>query len=106
MEGETPGRPFSWRRLVAIAAIPALLIALGMGLGGTRGELWLGQNYDPSYLYLFGALRLAEGEATSFVDHPGVPVQLLGAGVLRLRHLLAGEGALRAAVLALSLIHI
>ncbi len=100
MEGETPGRPFSWRRLVAIAAIPALLIALGMGLGGTRGELWLGQNYDPSYLYLFGALRLAEGEATSFVDHPGVPVQLLGAGVLRLRHLVAGEGALRAAVLA------
>lgn len=80
--------------------IPALLLVLGLALGGTRGELWLGQNYDPSYLYLFGALRLAEGEATSFVDHPGVPVQLLGAGVLRLRHLVVGEGSLRMAVLS------
>ncbi len=97
---EAARRPFPWSKLATVGAIPLLLLALGLSLAPARGEFWLGQNYDPSYLYLFGSLTLAEGAPTSFLDHPGVPVQLLGAVVLRLRHLFTGEGALRDAVLA------
>jgi hypothetical protein len=51
-----------------------------------RGPYWLSHNLDPEYNYLLNGLNLAEGHAAGHYDHPGTPVQMLGAVVLRLVH--------------------
>ena len=79
--------------------LPLLLIAAGLLLNAARGPSYLAQHMEPEYAYLFSSLNLAEGKATRYADHPGIPVQLFGAGLLRLRHpldsRLRAESALR-----------
>ena len=50
-----------------------------------RGPYWLGSNFDPSYAYLFNSLLIVNGEPPFHVDHPGTPVQFLGAAALSLQ---------------------
>jgi hypothetical protein len=41
---------------------------------------------DATYCYLFSSLHIVNGISPSFTDHPGTPMQLFGAGVLKLVH--------------------
>ncbi|MBI5165307.1 MAG: hypothetical protein HY985_15555 [Magnetospirillum sp.] len=62
--------------------------------------LWQSFNLDPDYYYLLNGLRLVEGLAPVDVSHPGTPVQVLIAAVIRLLHPVAETGAVVDAVLA------
>jgi hypothetical protein len=75
-------------RNVALAAVPLVLLATSQLL---RTPFYLSRVTDPSYIYLFNALNLAELAPPVHVDHPGTPVQLLGALAIRaewIRHCL------------------
>ena len=78
------------RRRLAQALLLLLLPALtgvAAEYGRTiRGPFFAGQNQDPSYRYLLGALRVATQSKTAFIHHPGLTTQGLGAGVVTVTH--------------------
>ncbi len=43
-------------------------------------------NYDPDYAYLFNGLSILDFLAPAHIDHPGTPVQILAAIVVKLFH--------------------
>jgi hypothetical protein len=45
---------------------------------------------DPDYGYLFNSLLLIDGQSPWHIDHPGTPIQLIGALVMKLRYLFTG----------------
>ena len=47
-----------------------------------RGPFFLGSSSDPAYAYLFNALSVSQGLPVGHIDHPGTPVQSLGAIVI------------------------
>ena len=71
--------------------IPFVLLAAALTTLDSRGPFWLGTNSDPSYAYALNSLRLLEGQPPTHLDHPGVTVHLLGAGVFRLSHRVASR---------------
>lgn len=73
----------SIRAAVALSTLPLLLGVVAAVLSAARGPFHQGQWTDPDYCYLLSALTIAEGSAPHHVDHPGTPVQVLGAVVLR-----------------------
>jgi hypothetical protein len=79
------------RRLLACAAVPLLtLMAMCAAYRGVA-PLWAGGSTDPSYAYLLNSLMAAELRVPVKTDHPGIPLELLGALTLRMRHSLAGS---------------
>ena len=62
---------------------------------GVRGFYDLGFNIDPDSQYLFNAARLASGSPSVYVHHPGTPLQIVAAVVIRAKWVLvefAGGG--------------
>ncbi|MEK7269832.1 MAG: hypothetical protein AAB215_02690, partial [Planctomycetota bacterium] len=85
------------RRLAALGLaclVPAAFFLSIWTLNGLRGPFWLGTRSDPEYAYLLNSLNLAHGKGPEHVDHPGTPVQVFGAAVLRVVHAAGGEGTL------------
>ena len=70
-----------------LLAPPALYLVAANHFAAARGPLWQGL-YDPSYVYLLNSLLLIDGETPVHVDHPGTPVQLIGAGLLATKNAL------------------
>ena len=64
-----------------------------MMLAAYRGvaPLWAGGSTDPSYGYLLNSLMAAEFRVPAKTDHPGIPLDLLGALTLHIRHALSGS---------------
>jgi hypothetical protein len=87
-----------WRPLTLLI-LPVLTAAIALTLRESAGPFWVWSNLDPDYFYLFDALHLVIGEPPGHIPHPGVPVDMLGALVLRLAHL--GDASAR--ILDLSL---
>jgi hypothetical protein len=83
-----------WRPLqVAILClVPVALLASWTAMYAARGPSWLGSNLDPDYVYLLNGLSILHGYGPQHVDHPGTPVQLLVALVIKVTHLLTGHG--------------
>src|SRR6185369_7696446 len=78
--------------VLACAAVP-LAILLGMtAMYRDIAPLWAGGSTDPSYGYLLNSLMAAELRVPVKTDHPGIPLEVLGAVALRLRHALSGGG--------------
>lgn len=86
-------------RPLALFVLPLLLWAALCLLRDHSQPFWLWYSFDPDYYYLLNALMLAVGEAPADVFHPGTPVQMVGATVLRLLHPGLGADALIDAVL-------
>src|SRR6185369_4531457 len=62
------------------------------GLGHARGPPALdGRSTDPTYPYILNSLLVAEGRPPAQATHPGTPLQVLGAVVLRVAHGLSGS---------------
>ena len=83
-----------------LGILPALFV---VGLFAARAAslpFWQAFNLDPDYYYLLNGLRIVEGLAPTDVSHPGTPVQVLIAVVIRALHPLAPTGAVVDAVLA------
>jgi hypothetical protein len=91
--GATPG-PGRWRPLQAAVlwAIPLALIGLWKSLFQAKGPYWLGSNLDPDYAYLLNGLSILHGHGPRHVDHPGTPVQILVALLIKGTHLVSGSG--------------
>lgn len=79
--------------------IPVLVVVGLIRIKVAAGPYWLGNNLDPAYTYLLNGLSLAQGKPTAFLDHPGVPLQLLIAAVVRLLNLGHSSQAMVGAVL-------
>jgi len=82
-----------------LAAMGAAILAWHLAVLSARGPFYLGTNNDPDYTYLLNSLNLARGLPVFHVDHPGTPVQLLGAAVLRISSPFASKSELAAAVI-------
>jgi len=68
--------------------MPLLLVIVAFFLNRARGPFWLGSNLDPEYVYLLNAANLAGIKGVGHIDHPGTPVQVLGAVTIRAAHFL------------------
>ena len=76
------------RTAAALAGLPLLLSTLVAVLSMARGPFFQWAWTDPEYSYLLSALTMAERSTPHHIDHPGTPLQVLGAGVLRATDLL------------------
>lgn len=70
-----------------ISIPPGLLIISAAILKAARGPYWMGSNYDPDYIYLLNSLNIAHLIGVGHFDHPGTPVQVFGAIIIRLAYL-------------------
>src|SRR5476649_1503639 len=80
--------------------IPALTGLCVCALRCARGPHWFAANLDPDYCYLLNSVSIAELNAPGHYHHPGTTVQMAGACVVRIAHLLTGTGTLRQDVLS------
>jgi hypothetical protein len=86
-------------RRACLLLVPALFLVIGVRADGLREPFYLWA--DPDYTYLLSALCITEGAVPAHTDHPGTPLQLMGALLLHARHLAGGRphGSLREHVL-------
>lgn len=67
--------------------LPVILFFTASALREVQGPYYL-FFYDPSYVYLINSLNLAQlsGYGVGHFDHPGTPVQVIGAIVVKIYH--------------------
>jgi len=82
--------PIAWRRL-ALLVVPAAYLAATAWATREVRPLWMGASTDPTYPYVLNSLLIAEGRPPEQATHPGTPLQVLGAVVLRAAHRLSGS---------------
>lgn len=75
---------------ILLAILPIYLLVAGNILKYSLGE-YFSAWYDPSYVYLINSLNFAQlsGFGVGHIDHPGTPVQVFGAIVVKLYHTLS-----------------
>lgn len=74
-------------RNVALLTLPPLVFAVAAYVAQmSGGPYWMWHTADPSYFYLFDALNLAQFTWPGHPFHPGTPVQVIGAVVLKAAH--------------------
>jgi hypothetical protein len=78
---------------------PLVFVLVTVYLKEARGPYWLGNNSDPSYMYLGSSLALSKFSPPDFADHPGTPVISLGAVVIIAAHAVNKTTALEEDVL-------
>jgi hypothetical protein len=66
--------------------LPLLLVITAASLNKARGPYWLGGNLDPEYVYLLNSANFAGLKGAGHIDHPGTPVQVIGAVTMRAVH--------------------
>ena len=71
--------------------IPVFTIIYSLSLRYSQGPFYYNTGYDPSYVYLISSLNIAQFKSPQHVDHPGTPVQLIGAVILKSVYLLSGK---------------
>ncbi len=74
-----------------LLVLPLLMTGLSLEFKRDQGPYWASNKADPSYPYLLGSLAYAVGKPSMCCLHPGVPVQINGAWVLRLSHVVIGH---------------
>jgi hypothetical protein len=92
----TPSR----RDSLALWLLPALFVAALFAARAASLPFWQSFNLDPDYYYLLNGLRIVEGLAPTDVSHPGTPVQVLMAVIIRALHPFAPTSSVVDAVLA------
>jgi hypothetical protein len=77
----TPERevPSPIKRLSLFLALGLILFGVAMSL--IRGSFYV-NSYDPDYHYFLNGLHMAMGRDPGFVNHPGIPTQLLATVML------------------------
>jgi hypothetical protein len=69
-----------------LLVLPVMMALTAVFLNDARGPYWLGSNSDPEYVYLLNAANLAGLKGVGHIDHPGTPVQVLGAVTIKIVH--------------------
>ncbi|MBD3885020.1 hypothetical protein IFO70_25135 [Phormidium tenue FACHB-886] len=67
---------------VLIVLLPIAYVITYLDVHGKRGAYYWTPNQDPDYAYLMNSLVLALFQVPQHTDHPGTPLQILGAIVL------------------------
>lgn len=67
---------------ILLLILPAFLFYNVVKVREYRGAFYSNSNYDPSYSYLISSLNLSRLKTTHYVDHPGIPPQIIGAAVV------------------------
>ncbi|MEO5335994.1 MAG: hypothetical protein H7841_03725 [Magnetospirillum sp. WYHS-4] len=76
----------AWRPALVLAVLPACFAAAALILRAQGGPYWIWHIVDASYFYLFDAINLADLSWPGHPYHPGTPVQVLGALILKALH--------------------
>ncbi len=71
------------KSLAALLVLPACFLVAVLILMESAGPFWIWHNVDPEYAYLVNALKIVNLTAPGHVDHPGTPLQWLGALVIK-----------------------
>jgi hypothetical protein len=69
--------------LVSLAIVPLLYFGYNLKLIEYRQPSYAAGKLDPEYIYLFSSLNVAEGHTSRHSDHPGTPLQIFGALMMR-----------------------
>ena len=77
--------------LFALLILPLGLYFSVSYLKHFQGPYFYGTNSDPDYVYLLNSLNIARLKLPGHIDHPGTPVQVIGAIVLKLTHIVSGK---------------
>lgn len=56
-----------------------------------EGPFYLNTLYDPGYVYLINSLNLAQFTSPAHFDHPGTPVQIIGAVTIKITHIFSSK---------------
>ncbi|MGE5515887.1 MAG: hypothetical protein ACM31D_08685 [Bacteroidota bacterium] len=87
-------------RSLALWLLPLAFVAVLFVLRASSLPFWQSFNLDPDYYYLLNGLRIVEGLPPTDLSHPGTPIQVLIAAVIKALHPLASSEATVDAVLA------
>lgn len=71
--------------------IPIIFFLLSLYIRSAQGPYYFSMRYDPSYVYLISSLNLEQGFGVGHKDHPGTPVQLIGALVIKFMYTLGDK---------------
>lgn len=82
-----PGREKTFILLLFI--LPVLFVYTSHLFVQAKGAYYA--NPDAEYKYLFSSLDVAKLRPVKFVDHPGSPLQVIGAAVIRTRYIFKGQ---------------
>ncbi|OGW97021.1 MAG: hypothetical protein A2Z81_06505 [Omnitrophica WOR_2 bacterium GWA2_45_18] len=83
MTGNNHSRTTGCFQVMILLMIPLIIGGIAFKLKQATGPYWLGPNSDPSYIYLLNSLYIADHKTPKYIDHPGLPLQILGAGVIK-----------------------
>lgn len=97
---DAPARKPRAGAIAALLALPLLYLAAMWVLRADTVPYWLWHNADPTYPYLLNALNLLNLDGPGHIDHPGTPIQALGALLFRLMYPASAVSDITAAVLA------
>lgn len=73
-------------RSLALWLLPLAFTAVLFAMRASSLPFWQSFNLDPDYYYLLNGLRIIEGLAPTDISHPGTPVQVLIAAVIKALH--------------------
>ncbi|MFA4851740.1 MAG: hypothetical protein WC599_04400, partial [Bacteroidales bacterium] len=80
--------------LILLLLVPALYLYMGFFFHSEHAYYFM-YSVDPEYCYLFNGLNISQFTLKVWhVDHPGTPIQILAALVIRIVHLFRGNGPL------------
>lgn len=74
---------FAVAQKLMLLAVPFILFFSSQRTIYERDKVWYGGGYDPEYAYLFNSMNMANLRLVGHFDHPGTPMQVFGALVLR-----------------------
>lgn len=69
-------------KMLLLVILPVVLFTISVFFKSSKGEFYIGRYYDPSYAYLINSLNTVNGQSIGHFDHPGTPVQIIGAATL------------------------
>lgn len=72
--------------ILLLAVIPVVLIFIGINLR-LANQNYSMFNIDPEFSLLFSGIALGHGSINLFIDHPGTPVIVFAAIIMRIIHL-------------------
>ncbi len=98
--GSSHSRSHGSKSLATLLVLPTCFLAATLILRESAGPFWMWHRIDPDYSYLIDALKILNLTTPGHVDHPGTPVQWLGALVLKASYLTSSSGHIIETVLA------
>jgi hypothetical protein len=76
---------------LALLIIPTVVVVIPLVFKGNLGPYYLGMRSDPTYVYLFSSLVITCGHIPPYMDHPGTPLEFLGAAIIAIKTSLQGR---------------